>query len=120
MAKKKYYKKKPRSIFLPIKEFVFRYESKFFYILIPILLLVILQILQVMTISVKKDAEISKITTRDYGLPVSSYLFLTKPIIQPITAQSAVILDRDSKTVLFEKNSHVTLFDPFCFNQHLG
>lgn len=107
MAKKKYYKKKPQSIFLSLKHFFFKHESKFLFVIIPVLLLVIFEILNIITISVKRNAEISKITTRNYALPVSNYLFLTKPIIQPITAQSAVILDRDSKTVLFEKNSHV-------------
>lgn len=107
MVNKKYYKKKPRSIFLRSKDIFLQHESEFFYVFIPVILLIIFQILSVITISVKRNAEISRITTRNYALPVGKYLFLTKPIEQPISAQSAVILDRVSKTVLYEKNSHV-------------
>lgn len=107
MAKKKYYKKKSQSIFSFLKKVFLKHESDFHLLIIPIILLVIFLIISVVVTVVQKNVEASRVATENYALPVTSYPFLTTPITQPITAEAVVIIDRDSKTVLFQKNSQV-------------
>lgn len=107
MVKKKYYKKKSQSIFIRLHKVLIKYESDLHLLIILIILLVIFQILSVSANVVAKNAQVSKVAVASYELPVAPYLFLTSPVSQPVTAQSAIIIDRETKTALFEKNSHV-------------
>ncbi len=76
-------------------------------LLIPVILLVVVQILgfYLKSINVKTSALSS--SSASFGAPVTDYTFFSHPISPPITAEAAIIIDRDSKTVLYEKNAHL-------------
>jgi len=107
MVKKKYYKKKQQSTYLHIQKIFLRYEESLVLLIILIILLLGFQITSVLTTSVGRKAEASRVAAHHSTFPVAPYLFLTTKIIQPISAEAAVILDADSKTVLYQKNSQV-------------
>lgn len=107
MAKKKYYKKKPQSFYKRFQIGFLKHESDISLVVIPIILFVILQIFNSLEISIEKNVEASRIITHNSELPVAPYLFLTDKITQPVTAEAAIIMDRDTKTMLYEKNSRV-------------
>lgn len=105
--KKKVIKKKqPRTFFYRLKK-IKKYEGDLRLLLIPLILLVIFQILSLMQNSVTKQADTFKIASQSIDAPVTAYTFFNHPIEPPISAQAATIVDRDSKTVLYEKNAHL-------------
>ncbi len=90
-----------------INAFLHRYESGLHLLLIPLILLVISGILLLIVSDVKSKAQRQRIAQQSIEIKPLPYLFFTKPITPILTAEAAVIIDRDAKTVLYEKNSHL-------------
>lgn len=84
-----------------------RYESDIRLLLIPVILVVIFEIVSLMLNYINKLTDTVKITSQSIDSPVTDYTFLNRQIEPPISAQAATIIDRDSKTVLYEKNAHL-------------
>lgn len=106
--KKKASKKKqsPPSFTTKLKKFN-RYEDDFRLLLIPVILLVIFGILSLLLQSITEKAKSYKIASQSISTSVTDYTSFNHPITPPISAQAATIIDRDSKTVLYEKNAHL-------------
>ncbi len=101
--KKKISKQKTSS-----KRIVFKnIERDLGLLLIPIILLVVLQILSIYLKTINAETSAITLASESIGTPVTEYTFFNRPITPPISAEAAIIIDRDSKTVLFEKNAHL-------------
>jgi len=84
--------------------FLKKYDRDIGLILVPIILFVIFQILGIYQNKIQRDASITSFTSESFKIPVSDYTFFNHPITPPISAEAAIIMDRDSKTVLYSKN----------------
>ena len=108
-AKKK--KKSPKKIAPPPRisfiTHIKKHESDLRLGLVPIILLIVLIIISLFVHSIDVQTSALKIADKSASIPVADYTFFNHPITPPITAQSAVIIDRDSKNVLYEKNAHL-------------
>lgn len=105
-GKKKSIKKK-LPFRLKTKAFFKKYESDIRLILVPIILFIILQILTTLVTAVNMRTHQVQVALESASSPVASYTFFTRPIAPPISAEAALILDRDTKNILYEKNSHI-------------
>jgi D-alanyl-D-alanine carboxypeptidase (penicillin-binding protein 5/6) len=76
-------------------------------LLIPVILLVVLQILSIYLNTINSRTSAITLASQSFGAPVTDYAFFNHPISPPISAEAAIIIDRDSKTVLYEKNAHL-------------
>ncbi|CAN5191139.1 hypothetical protein BH09PAT1_BH09PAT1_7600 [soil metagenome] len=84
-----------------------RHESDFRLFLIPLILLVVFGILSVLLNGLEEKTDTIKIANDSSSVPITEYTFFNHPLLPPISAQAATIIDRDAKTVLFEKNAHL-------------
>ena len=109
MAKKKTIKKikKKATIYKQSQSFLKKHEADLRLLLVPVILFIILQIITIFVRSVEQQKGRIVIATQSALVPVASYTFFTRRITPPITAEAALILDRDSKNVLYEKNADV-------------
>lgn len=90
------------------KKIVFKnLERDLGLLLIPVILFVVLQILSIYLKTINAKTSAITLASQSFGSPVTDYAFFNRPIAPPITAEAAIIIDRDSKTVLFEKNAHL-------------
>ncbi len=90
------------------KRIVFKnIERDLSLLLIPVILFVVLQILSIYLKTINTKTSAIALASQSFGSPVTDYTFFNRPITPPITAEAAIIIDRDSKTVLFEKNAHL-------------
>lgn len=105
--KKKKILPRQKTIYQKSKSFIKKHDANLRLVLIPTILLVILAILtrvvQVIDVRTKEVQVASESAT----IPVTSYIFFPHPITPPLTAESAIIVDRDSKSVLYEKNANL-------------
>jgi len=76
-------------------------------LLIPLILFIVLQIVSIYLKTINEKTSAISLAAESIGTPVTDYTFFNRPIAPPISAEAAIIIDRDSKTVLFEKNAHL-------------
>ena len=73
-------------------------------LLIPLILLVILGIISLFVNRIEGDLKARKIG-QSFQMNVNPYAFLSRPIQPPITAGAAMIMDSNSKVVLYKKSA---------------
>lgn len=105
--KKKSSKKKQVKISSSRFEKLKQHESDIRLLLIPVILLVIYGILSLLLSSISQQTKSFAIAAQSIKAPITDYTFFNHPITPPISAQAATIIDRDAKTVLYEKNAHL-------------
>jgi len=103
-GKKKKISKEKKSSF---SSFLKKHERDLGLLMIPVILLVVLQILSVYLQTINSKTSAITLSSQSSGIPVAAYTFFSHPITPPITAEAAMIMDRDSKTILYQKNAHL-------------
>lgn len=106
-TKKKKKLKQEQTIYVNSTHLIRKYEDDLRLLLIPIILVIILQIITVMVGSIQKQTTNVKVASDLAMSSVPAYTFFNQPITPPISAESAIIIDRETKTVLYEKNAHL-------------
>ncbi|MBI5045096.1 MAG: D-alanyl-D-alanine carboxypeptidase [Candidatus Levybacteria bacterium] len=104
MKKKIIKKKSPRK---KLSLYIHKYEKGLHLLLSPLILLVLVCILHFIVLNIKSQAVRQQVARDSVRLEPLPYLFFAKPISPILTAEAAIIIDRDAKTVLYEKNSHL-------------
>ena len=64
-------------------------------------------IFSIITTRVQLQAKQEQINLQSIAQTATPYTYFSQPIIPPITAEAATIIDRDSKSILYEKNASV-------------
>lgn len=81
-----------------------KYRFDIYLFLIPIFFAFIFGVLTLIERTVTTDLKRFQLLMKPYIVNVSEYPFLNRKLIPPISAESALIMDVDSKTILFAKN----------------
>nr|HVZ58147.1 D-alanyl-D-alanine carboxypeptidase [Patescibacteria group bacterium] len=103
-TQKKTIKKKVKRSRNPLP-FIKKYESDLVLVIIPVILLVIFQILSIVVNGLAFQTNTQQLATHSFLETPSDFTFFDRPITPDITAEAAIIMDRDSKTVLYQKNA---------------
>src|SRR3989344_5585672 len=82
-------------------------KIKIFYLLILGITFAVFLILAFLNIQLKRQNSLLEIYKRPFDFNSQRYPQVQKPYGVAISAQGAVILDRDSQTILFEKNPNL-------------
>lgn len=105
-AKKKKLKKQ-QTVFSKRFYSLKRYEADLRLFLIPLILVVIFSILSQLVAVYSVKAENIRLAQENASFPLTDYAFFSQTIAPPVSAEAAVIMDRDSKVVLYSKNPTV-------------
>ncbi len=84
-----------------------KYQFDIRLFLIPFLLFWVLIVLTFVEKTVLQNAKKSQFVMRSYVVKVNEYPFLSRSFMPLITAESALIMDQDSKTILYAKNPEI-------------
>lgn len=106
-ARKKSRLKKKQTIFSKNRLLFHRYESDLRLFLIPLILVVIFSILSQLVSVYSAKAENVRVAQENASFPMTDYTFFSQTIVPPISAEAAIIMDKDSKVVLYSKNPTV-------------
>lgn len=105
MAQKKRIIKKKIPFSRKARAFLKKYEGDIRLVLIPVILAITWLILTIITQGVQTQAKQEQITLHSIAQTAIPYTYFREPITPPITAEAATIIDRDSKSILYEKNA---------------
>jgi D-alanyl-D-alanine carboxypeptidase len=97
--------KKKQTFSKKVEEKFIRYERDILLALIPLIFLVLYGIVSIVADFVGLLTSRQSIVTQSVAQNVTDYTFFSKPIEPPISAQAALIMDSDSKVVMYAKNS---------------
>lgn len=99
--------KAQQTIFSAKTQALKHYESDLRLFLIPLILVVLFAILSQLASVYSAKAENLRLAQENASFPITDYTYFNQQIAPPISAESAIILDRDSKVVLYSKNPTV-------------
>lgn len=88
-------------------QFLVKFSKDLELILIPAILFVTLMILGVYANSIRVKASGVSFASKSFNKPVEGYASFSHPINPQISAEAAIIMDRDAKTMLYTKNPNI-------------
>jgi D-alanyl-D-alanine carboxypeptidase len=99
--------KTKQTIFSAKTQLLKRYETDLRLFLIPLILVVIFSIISQLGVVYSAKAENLRLAQEHASFPITDYGYFSQRIAPPISAESALIMDRDSRVILYSKNPNV-------------